>query len=332
MTEVQFEDGDLAENQLPEGFARKSRLVDKPADADGVVIVDVSNLAYRSAYAYGDLTTKAGQKSGHVYGSLRLLQAMMKNHVEAGTWCFVFCYDGLGAKARRQTVLPAYKANREDGRFNPCPEVRGVFLDVPGIHIEAAGAEGDDAIAWAVQLMKGRPCLLLTGDRDLWALTRFPNVKVFSPNLKRYVKVPEDIEDHYHVTDPARIPMAKALFGDPSDGIKGVERLQKKQVKAILNESLVPKDFFSLYAAHRDTMTESTRAKLDVATTQVETNFQVVSPDLSLFSKTSVRHVAASEDHKAKLLNSFATWDCNSLVSTADAWFGEPFYVEEEDR
>lgn len=314
-------------------------VVDRPADATACLVVDVSNLAYRSFHAYSSLTTKTGKLSGHVYGSVRLLLATLRNHLEPGKYCIVYCYDGAGAKELRRQTLPEYKSGRDDGRFNPCPEVKTVLADCPGLHIELAEREGDDAVAWITEkLVTGpvpKPVVLLTGDRDMWALKRFPGVQIYSPNLKRYV-IPDDIRAEYHVEDPGRIPLAKALFGDSSDGIRGVDRLQRKQVAAVLNRADVvgPGSFV---VALRNTpsrkgdrktgdagLTEATKEKVDAAREAICRNYDVIVPKLDGFGPKAVRQTRRAAEVRAALERQLLDYDCVHLVTMLDQLFGRP--------
>jgi 5'-3' exonuclease len=332
MVEQQFED----EAPAPAGdVTQLVEVVDKPKGADVCLVVDVSNLAYRSFHAYSSLTTATGKLSGHVYGSVRLLLATLRNYLDPGKCCIAYCYDGAGAKKLRQQVLPEYKAGRDDGRFNPCPEVKDALQWLPGLHIEQAEREGDDAMAWITEKLaaSGQKVVLLTGDRDLWQLKRLPSVQVYSPNLKRYV-IPDDITKEYFVTDPGRIPLAKALFGDSSDGIKGVDRLQRKMVAPILNRADVtdPGSFCSALAAEparkgdRATgdpgLTETAKQKVAASSSAIVRNYAVILPKLDGFGPASVRHVPLTSAARQQTEGFLLSYDCVALVGMLDAVFG----------
>ncbi len=303
-------------------------VVDMPKGADVCLVVDVSNLAYRSFHAYSSLTTKDGRSSGHVYGSVRLLLATLRNYIDPGKCCVVLCYDGAGAKAVRQGVLPEYKAGRDDGRFNPCPEVRTVLADFPGLHVEQAEREGDDAIVWITERLasSGQKVVILTGDRDLWQLKRFPSVHVYSPNLKRYV-IPDDIKSEYFVDDPARIPIAKALFGDSSDGIRGVERLQRKMVAPLMNlPEVVDIDTFFHRFGEGGTevgrITAAAQTKIGNAEAHIRRNYSVIIPMLAGFGPGSVRRTVRNRASRDRLEQRLLSYDCVALVAMLDAIFG----------
>ncbi len=319
----QFED----EAPAPAGDTTQLvEVVDKPKGADVCLVVDVSNLAYRSFHAYSSLTTATGKLSGHVYGSVRLLLATLRNYLDPGKCCIVYCYDGKGAKELRRQTLPEYKAGRDDGRFNPCPEVKDALYRLPGLHVEQAEREGDDAMAWITEKLasSGQKVVLLTGDRDLWQLKRLPTVHVYSPNLKRYV-IPDDIAAEYFVTDPGRIPLAKALFGDSSDGIKGVERLIRKTVAPLLN-AVSATDIDAFLDLVRDCgasyLSAKALAKVLEAAPRLKANWAVILPMLHGFGPASVRHVPLTAESRAETERFLLGYDCVALVGMLDAIFG----------
>ncbi len=318
-------------------------VVDSPAKADHVLVVDVSNLAYRSAYAYEELATADGRRSGHVYGAVRLLMATLRNDLAAGKWCFVFCYDGPKAREHRQATLPSYKANREDGRFNPVPEVKAVLYNLPGLHLEVEGREGDDAICWIVDKLQGstavstkraedRQVVVYTGDRDLWALTRYSNTRIFSPNLKRYVE-PADIKKAYHVNDPARIHVSKAVFGDESDNVKGVRGLRKALVEPVLNAEDINNidDFYNALPEHKSRFgTTKSYKDLLLDEDRVRRNYSVVKPDTTGFGMNQVRWTPSVDAGRAGLVSHLRSYQCNSLPDHVGLFYGDELELKAE--
>lgn len=289
------------------------KVVCTPKEADGVLVVDASNLGWRSLYAYGDLRTKDGRQSGHIFGSVRLLLSTLRNFLPSGRWCIAMAYDGHGAKQERQKVLPTYKANRDLTRFNPMPEVQGVLQAVPGTHVMGTALEGDDAMAWLAERCKTK-VVILSSDKDTWALKRFPNVEICSPSLNRYVNG-EDVEEKFLVTDPGKIPLSKALFGDPSDGIKGVERLQKKQVRPLLNRHTTPESLYLEFdGGGTEGMTPGTKLKLDECRQQVFDNYAVIRARTEGFTKDSVRVTKNGPKERARLVALLHQYECFALI------------------
>jgi 5'-3' exonuclease len=278
------------------------------------LIVDNSNLIYRAAYANSSLTTSKGKFSGHIFGSVASLLAVLRNELKGLEVEMVFCYDGKDSKSFRRTILPEYKANREVRDLNPVPEATEVLKLWSGLHIMQEDKEGDDAMAYAVKMLKGQSCVIFSGDRDLWSLLQYPNCRVLSPNLKRFVE-PADIYDAYHLQNaPERIPLAKALFGDASDGVVGVNRLIKKQVESIINAPniLTPQDFYKELGDSRPSfISQKMWDRLQESKDKVAKNYLVVLPQLD-FKKSSV--TAVSKDGLPALKTALIEYECFSLL------------------
>jgi DNA polymerase-1 len=303
------------------------KTVSKPADADAVLAIDVSNLGWRSAYAHENLATSDGRKSGHIFGSVRSLVSVLQNDLWSGKWCIAFCYDGANAGAVRRTIVPSYKSKRDPNRWNPVPEVSEVFRFIPGLHIEKEGREGDDALAWvAKKCSPTKPVVLLTGDKDIWALMD-SNVKILSPNLKRFV-TQEDVVEHYGITQCKNIPLCKSLFGDPSDDIKGVERLQKKMVRPVIEElssndaPLVSMGRFLAALAMEKPVEMSVKAydKIIAERQRLEANYSIILPNLDGFGKESV---VCAPGNSVGLVDVLRRYECFSLLELVPFFFSE---------
>jgi DNA polymerase I len=281
------------------------------------VIIDISNMTYRSLWAHKELKTSKGAPSGHIYGVGQSILAMLRNELKDLSVKFCFCYDGINAKNRRREILPDYKGKRKPHDFDPMSEVKQFTYLWPGIHIEQEDMEGDDAIAFCVNMRKGKPCIVWSGDKDMWALTKNPNCKIFSPNVKRFI-VAEDILENYSIDNaPERIYLAKSLFGDASDNIQGIDRLQKKQIVSVLNSEnvITPEDFYNKLGSTRPAfITENSWKKLLNGKERVFKNFQVIQPQLD-FKPESVKVVQLNKDLiKQSLIN----YECFSLLNQVD--------------
>jgi 5'-3' exonuclease len=283
------------------------------------LVVDVSNLAYRASYANSSLYTAKGVFSGHIFGAIASLCAFLRNEMSGAALC-CFCYDGEGAKQERQKVLSSYKANRTAHDFNPISEVSEVLRSWPGLHIQQSGFEGDDAMVYCVEMRRDRPCVVLTGDRDSWSLLKHPNCRIYSPNLKRFVE-PSDLYEAYHLDNkPEGLGLAKSLFGDSSDGIKGINRLLKKQVEPILNSPgvITPDDFYAaLPSTKPDYMSANTYTKLLEGKETVKTNYQVIIPRTN-FDRSSVTKTTGDLD---KIKIKLTELECFSLLDQVESAF-----------
>lgn len=320
----------FSDELLPPGFESTEplSLVHKFGDADGVVVVDVSNMAYREAFACASMTTSDGRPSGHVYGSFRTLLSICDNLLDPGKWLFVFCYDGSGAKKKRQELLPTYKANREKRDWSPLGDVCKMLKLIPGIHIDAPGKEGDDAMAWAAQKMASKQVVVVSGDKDTWALWG-GNVKIYNPNRKEFV-THRDIVSEFGIQDAAKIRIWKALFGDSSDGIKGPQRLLKKQVLSHIELATDLEDCLRRIEDADPKLTgPNTKQKVRDYAAEIRLNYDIVCPRLD-FTRSDVVTVEPTEQNISDFRAIMETFEIKQLLPRIDFIFGKTFTATEK--
>lgn len=131
----------------------------------------------------------------------------------------VICCDNR--KYWRREVFPFYKANRKKDReksafdwtliFETLNKIRDELREYfPYKVIEVEGAEADDIIAVLSARMSAHgEILILSSDKDFVQLQKYPNVKQYSPILKKYV---ESDDPHLYVKE-------HIIRGDRGDGI-----------------------------------------------------------------------------------------------------------------
>lgn len=290
-------------------------IVDKPAQADISLIVDVSNLIYRAYYGNQELKTTQGVPSGHIFGSISMILKMFRDFPIA--ICPIWAYDGRGAKVERQKICPEYKANREQREFDPIPEAKRLLSYLPGLHIEQELREGDDAIAYAAHLCSKKKVVIYSSDRDLWALTT-DTCKIFSPNKGRMVEETDWLQE-YHVVDPKRIALSKSLFGDSSDGLRGIERIQKKRIEPTLNDPECTDiyKFYDLLAVKPSSLSENMWQKTLDNKERIINNYKVILPNLEGFGQQSVVRVLKNKENCDRLLEFLKQYECYSVLEEA---------------
>jgi len=121
----------------------------------------------------------------------------------------------------RKQVYPYYKANRKKERDASELDWNAVFETLNKIReeiknffpykvIQVEHAEADDVIATLVKEYHLREnILVLSGDKDFGQLQKYPNVKQYSPVLKKYITC----------TNPDLFLKEHIMKGDVSDGI-----------------------------------------------------------------------------------------------------------------
>jgi len=217
------------------------KLVGSGYNTIDTLVLDVSYMAHRHAHALGSrMETSEGMMSGHIFGCFKQL----KSYVFAlKPRRLAFAYD-RGCKWRRE-LNAAYKATRGpvehgDGRWSPGPDIERLFRNFPGTHLAAEDCEADDMIAWyAEQHRKSTnqgATVIYSADRDLWQLisdkdevaciiTKKPKGQPRARSANIWVKESQVREDFG--VGPDNLSKVKALLGDPSDNIKGLQGARK---------------------------------------------------------------------------------------------------------
>jgi len=137
--------------------------------------------------------------------------------------------------AFRVDVLPSYKTHRLlQGNMPPELEPQEPIIHkvLAAIGVEVMGAEGfeaEDVIASLLPRLTGT-VEIVTGDRDLFALVRDPDVRVLytQQGIGRLLVVDEaEVERRYGIPGRSYGDFA-VLRGDPSDGLPGVPGVGEK--------------------------------------------------------------------------------------------------------
>ncbi len=198
------------------------------------LIVDVSNLAYRAAHRFKELSAD-GVPTGHVYGAFSMLLSLVKHHGKPHNYRIILAVDRRSEW--RRTLLPAYKANRKaDGRqfSTATEEVLELFSLVPRTAtLWCDDYEADDMIMTHIHNTPAREHVVLSQDRDIWQVIDEPSTTVLVATKEKPITV-FDVRDTFLTDRPALIPLAKALMGDTSDNIPGVKGFSKKDAATIM--------------------------------------------------------------------------------------------------
>ena len=204
------------------------------------MLIDGSSLMFRAFYGIPAAAFKApnGMPINAVRGFLdmmgRLVSGRKPQRLAVAT-------DEDWRPAFRVKVMPSYKTARLDrgampDELAPQEPVLWDVLRTIGIEvIGAAGFEAEDVIASLLPKVSGR-IEIVTGDRDLFALVRDPDVCVLytQQGIGRLVVVDEaEIERRYGIPGRSYGDFA-VLRGDPSDGLPGVPGVGEKTAAQLI--------------------------------------------------------------------------------------------------
>jgi 5'-3' exonuclease len=197
------------------------------------LLVDGSSVMFRAFFGI-PLSIKApnGQPVNAVRGMLDMLARLVTDRNPRG---LIVATDEDWRPAFRVDVLPSYKTHRlktgnMPSELEPQEPIIWAVLAAIGVDVVGApGFEAEDVIASLLPLVSGK-VEIVTGDRDLFALVRDPDVTVLytQQGIGSLLIVNEaEIEKRYGIPGRSYGDFA-VLRGDPSDGLPGVPGVGEK--------------------------------------------------------------------------------------------------------
>ena len=201
--------------------------------------MDAASLAYRAYHAVPDWRAPDGTLVNATLGFLNFLSRLVPDRRPSRLFVAL---DADWRPQFRVDALPSYKSHRVAGPDDPPdpvdPQMKFIveILDAFGISVAAAeGYEAEDVIATLVQRLGG-PVEIVTGDRDLFAIVRDPDVRVLYTlrGVSELARVDEAwIKAKYGIPGDRYFDYA-VLRGDPSDGLPGVHGIGEKTASGLV--------------------------------------------------------------------------------------------------
>ena len=160
----------------------------------------------------------------------------------------------------RREYFPQYKAGRKKGRENEKEKWDNIFgvlnkiksefkENLPYKYLEIYGCEADDIIATLCKNFQDEKIMIVSGDKDFIQLHKYPNVKQYSPILKKYVN------GH----NPDTYIKEHILKGDTSDGVPNVLSQDNTFVDGIRQRPLGRKKIETWLDIHIDDLPEEVK-------------------------------------------------------------------------
>lgn len=194
-----------------------------------MILVDISQIAISSLMSQISMNKgmlNEDMARHFILNSLRMYRNKFKD--EYGE--LVICADGKNVW--RKKIFPNYKANRRKARSSDSNDWQEIYRIIDGIltdldetfpykYIRLEGAEADDVIAVIVMeeskklkenFMLGQSTekiMIVSGDKDMGQLQRYPNVRQYSPLTKKYIDV----------KNPQLYLKEHIIRGDGGDGV-----------------------------------------------------------------------------------------------------------------
>lgn len=212
-----------------------------------MLIIDGTYLIYKSYYRTKKIEDAFGISNDIHFKKiarnmfLKLLSSI-KNKFNPSELFIVFDCEGDNF---RHSILPSYKSNRKE---KP-KELGGIkaevyeFLKLHNFAFQVAeNVEGDDLIASFVHQYPDRKVSIFTGDGDMGALVS-ENVTLLLEKKKKIQRVTIENFHHFFDVPPSKMADFKALQGDKSDNVKGVDGLFRSEAFHLLMEYSSIEDF-----------------------------------------------------------------------------------------
>jgi DNA polymerase I len=219
-----------------------------PTNHPTFILVDGHSLAFRSYYAYakgkdGGLKTKTGIPTSVSFGFLKsLLEVMESQQPEAIAVAF-----DLSTPTFRHEADESYKADRKETPEDFIPDLKNLQELLAGLNIKIftkEGFEADDILGTLAEKASGAgyEVKILSGDRDLFQLIDLEKrIKVLYLTQTAYKKSdtgpvefgPEEVKEKLGIL-PSQVVDYKALCGDKSDNIPGVDGIGEKTAVKLL--------------------------------------------------------------------------------------------------
>ena len=208
-----------------------------------LMVIDGNNLAHRVFHTpQGSLTTKQGEPSGVMLGILNAIRQNLQKFPE--TTKVIVTWDAKGGTNWRKTVYPDYKGNRDYGKDDDAKKeaYEGLWKQIEESHkmlhmvgvnsIKVEGMEADDLMSYCAKMCDKQHVMIITSDKDMLQLVS-DNVSIYSPYRDKVIS-PLDFYEETGVTKEAYIGY-RALVGDKSDNIIGIEGIGDKKAKSLMD-------------------------------------------------------------------------------------------------
>jgi len=197
-----------------------------------ILIVDGLSLFIRQFVANPSMNTK-GEAAGGIVGFLGSLQWLVG---QLSPKMVIVVWEGGGSR-RRRAIFPEYKEKRRpqklnryyendipntiDNRNHQVSTIVALLKNVSITQMYVEDCEADDVIGYLCRRkFPSDKKIILSSDKDFYQLID-EHTKVYSPNSKLFMG-PTEVLEKFQIT-PRNFCLAKAVCGDPSDNIPGIE-------------------------------------------------------------------------------------------------------------
>ena len=204
-----------------------------------LLVLDGNSIVNRAFYGIKTLSTKDGKFTNGIFGFLNILFSLRETYKPEG---IAIAFD-VHAPTFRHEMYKDYKGNRKgmpEELAQQMPILKDLLKALGYKLIECPGWEADDIIGTLAHNCKdGDMCYIATGDRaSLQLVNERANVLLAAPRGGKTETVVYDIakiiEDKG--VEPIKLIEVKALMGDTSDNIPGVQGIGEKTATDLIKK------------------------------------------------------------------------------------------------
>lgn len=204
-----------------------------------LLVLDGNSIVNRAFYGIKLLSTKDGRFTNGIFGFLNILFSL-KEHYNPEAVAIAF---DVKAPTFRHEMYSEYKGNRKgmpEELAQQMPVLKDLLKAMGYRLIECAGWEADDIIGTLAKNCKdGDFCYIATGDRDsLQLVDEKVNVLLAAPKAGKTETIVYDIDKIIEDkgVEPKKLIDVKALMGDTSDNIPGVQGIGEKTATDLIKK------------------------------------------------------------------------------------------------
>lgn len=285
-------------------------------DGKRILIIDQLNLFFRNYIVNPSLSVN-GAPIGGLKGCFQSIQKIVR---ESKPDLIITCWDGPGGSTKRKLLKKDYKAGRKPIRLNR--DIRHMsdqqemenkvwqqtrlieyYNQVPIVQFMFDSTEADDIIAYLSNLkeLEGAEKLIISSDKDFYQLLDGRTV-LYRPVQKEILNE-NSILEKFNI-HPTNFAMARAMEGDKSDNIDGIEGLGLKTIAKRFpflkeNKSATFSDLLDFCKEKTEETSVKAYQKVLDHEDILRRNYhmmQLYSPILSIEAKKTVRDVIKDPD------------------------------------
>lgn len=310
-----------------------------------VLVIDGLNTFIRS-YAASPVTNSDGEHVGGISGTLLSIGHAIKNIAPTRV---IMVFDGKNGSAKRRQIYPEYKANRkfkirlnrsevvdkQDNQLEQLIRVIQYLENLPITVVTAEATEADDVIAYIANDYLAQKddsqVFIMSSDKDFYQLVN-ERIHIWSPTKKRFYYT-EDVHTEYGIY-PRNFALYRALLGDKSDNIGGVDGIGEKTVQSKFNllteDKQVSLDDLKQYAAAQPPKVKIYQKFLE-AEQLIERNIQLMQLSESNINTTVKLRIIDTLEQEIPRCNKIAIHKMiledkmSGAIKNPDTWLREVF-------